>query len=405
MRKFKVAIIGTGGRSRAYAYTYAQCNEIEIVALADPVAEHRKALATKSGLTNRYSEYDDWRDMLEHHKDLDGVVITTPSFLHAEQAVACLERGLPVALEKPLATTKEDCERIIDTQRATGGRVLVGFVLRSTPLYRKIHDLIREGSIGQIVSIQADELPGWGVTSIMNRSPWRRYKALSGDSMLEKSCHDMDIINWMMESRPISLNSYGGQLIFRPNPELPETCDECSVTDSCQYYKKPVFSRHEDKSEEIIHEFIREDNLCIYNIEKDVVDVQSVNIEYENGAVANFMLNFNCSGPRSGRNFHAIGQKGHIWGNPQEKKVFAFSNLKNGFVVYDTASNSSWRSGGNRPHALELLKMMADPHYRPDQNVYAGYLSAMMCFGADISRDERRRVEFVYRTDGYIDIS
>ena len=405
MNKYKVGFIGTGGRSVCYASAYADCKDIEVVALADPAPDHRKAMAAKSGLTAGFAEYDHWQDLLREHTDLDGVVICSPNHLHAVQATACLERGIPIALEKPLATTKEDCERIIDAERSNGGRTLVGFVLRSTPFYAKIYELIRSGKIGTVVSIQADELPGLGVTSIMNRSPWRRYQATSGGTMLEKSCHDLDILNWMMGCRPVSLNSYGGSLIFGPNPALPETCDECGVHEQCHYYMIPTFSEHEDRGEEILHEFIRHDNRCIYNIDKDTADVQSVSIEYSSGAVANFMLNLHCMGPRAGRNFHAIGHKGRIWGNLNEKTAYLHDNLSGETTTFDTTGDGSGHGGGDRLHALELHKMMADVNYRPTANAYAGYLSAVMSFAADVSRLERRRVNFRYTSQETVQFS
>lgn len=405
MYKYKVAFIGTGGRSVCYASTYVDCENVEVVALADPAPEHRRTMAAKSGLSDGFAEYNDWQEMLQVHTDLDGVVICSPNYLHVEQAVSCLERGIPIALEKPLATTKEDCERIIDAERANGGRTLIGFVLRSTPFYAKIHELITSGAIGRVVSIQADELPGLGVSSIMNRSPWRRYQATSGGAMLEKSCHDLDILNWMIGCRPVSLNSYGGSLIFNPNPALPERCDDCDVSEQCHYYMIPTFSAHEDQGEEILHEFIRHENRCIFNIDKDCADVQSVSIEYSSGAIANFMLNFHCMGPRASRNFHAIGHKGRIWGNLNEKTVFLYDNLSEQTTTFDTSGDGSGHGGGDRLHALELQKMMTDEHYRPTANAYSGYLSAVMCFAADISRLEHRRINFQYSSQGTVQLN
>ncbi|MCX7013079.1 MAG: Gfo/Idh/MocA family oxidoreductase [Candidatus Sumerlaeota bacterium] len=402
--KFRVAFIGAGGRSGAYARHYVTRDDIEIVALADPVRHHRRFTIERTGIKNSPEEYDDWRAMLREQKDLDGVVVITPNYLHADPAVACLERGLPVALEKPLATTKEDCERILDAERANGGRTLIGFVLRSTPFYGKIKELLEKRAIGQIVSIQADELPGWGVSSIMNRGLWRRFQKMGGGALLEKCCHDMDILNWTMDARPRSLNSFGDRLIFRPNPALPLNCDECGVATQCKYFRKPVFASFEDESEQELHAYIREDSRCIYNIEKDGVDVQSVNIEYENGAVANFLMNFNTGGERASRNFHAVGHKGRIWGNMAENKVYWFDNLKNQLEVFDTRGDGSGHGGGDQKHAMELHRMMADPNYRPEQNAHAGYLSAVMCFAADISRVERRRVDLAYKETGRVEI-
>ena len=131
MQKHKVAFIGTGGRSVSYALAYQACENIEIVGLADPNKEHRNAMIVRADLPKDTPEFDDWQNML-NDGTINGVVICTPNYLHADQAVACLEHGLPIALEKPLATTKEDCERIIAAEISNEGRVLLGFVLRST---------------------------------------------------------------------------------------------------------------------------------------------------------------------------------------------------------------------------------------------------------------------------------
>ncbi len=404
MKKYKVAFVGTGGRSRSYAASYVDSGDIDIVALVDPVPEHRKAMAALAGIPEGYAEYGDWRPMLAEHPGLHGVVIASPNFTHAEPTIACFEKGLPVALEKPLEVNQERCERILDAERENNGRSLIGFVLRSTPFYSTIHRLLREGAIGRICSIQADELPGWSVSSIMNRSPWRRFTARSGGSMLEKSCHDLDILNWVMGCRPLSLCSFGDALIFQPNASLPETCDECRLGSECRYYKEPHLASQEDSAEADLHRFMREDNRCIYNIDKDVIDVQNIAIQYENGAVANFMLNFNTAGAKAGRNFHAVGLNGRIWGNLQENTVFLYDNRSGKQTAFDTSGDGSGHGGGNRIHALELRRMMAEPEYRPEQNAAAGYLSAVMCFAADTSRVERRRVEFRYSDDGRMEV-
>jgi predicted dehydrogenase len=402
MKKYKVAFIGTGGRSVAYARHYAKNEEIEIVALCDPSGSHRKAMAMKSGLTQTYAEYNNFLAMLREKPDLDGVVIASPNHLHAEHAVPCLERGLPIALEKPLATSMDDCEKIIDAEAANKGRVILGFVLRSTPFYSKIFELIASETIGCITAIQADELPGLGVTSIMNRSSWRRVMQNSGGAMLEKCCHDMDVFNWLIGSRPSALNSFGSKLIFTKKAAAPDQCDECSQAESCQYYMKPTFSFHEDDGEETMHEFMRQKNLCIYNINSEVPDTQSVNIEYENGAIVNFMLNFNCEGPKASRNFYAIGSMGRIWGNLHDAIVFHYDNHSGKTVSYDCTGDGSGHSGGDKLHALQLLKMMKEPEYYPKQNAKAGYMSAAMCFAADYSMQKKKRIIFHYEQSGKI---
>lgn len=396
MSRLKVGFLGTGARSVSYARAFAGEEGIEIVAIADPKEENRKTMMQKAGVTDSPEEYSDWRGLLSAHHELDGVVISTPNHLHADPAVACLERGIPTAVEKPLATTKEDCERIIDAERANGGRTVVGFVLRSTPFYRTIHDVIHSGRIGRLVSVQADELVGTIVSSVMNRGPWRRYTRTGGGAMLEKSCHDLDILNWMTGSRPVSLDSHGRRNIFTPNPALPARCEGCKVADDCLYYKRPQRSSSEDAGEEVLLEFVREDDQCIYNIDKDIVDTQSVIIEYENGVLCTFMLTFNCPGPHAARNFHAIGAAGRVWGNLHDNEVFVYSNADDSLERIDTSGDGSGHGGGDRLHALELHRMMSDDTYRPQQDAAAGYLSAVMSFATDVARTEGRRLYFRY---------
>ena len=403
MLPYKIALIGTGGRSLSYATAYRQRDDVHITALADPDSSHRTIMAARAKLNAGYAEYDDWRDMLQDQPDLDGAVICSPNHLHAEHAVACLERGLPIALEKPLAPTKADCERIIDVEQANNGRTLIGFVLRSAPFYAKIQELITRGLIGRIVSIQADELPGVGVSSVMNRSPWRRYRDKSGGAMLEKSCHDLDLLNWMMDCYPVSLTSYGNRQIFVTDPELPEHCGDCHLQTACPYYN-PTRSAHEDEGEQALHQFIREDDRCIYNINKDILDVQTLNIEYQNGALCTFTHNFHAMGPGAGRNFHAVGTQGRIWGNLHDAKVHLYRNGPGQEEVFDCSGDGTGHGGGDRLHANELITMLNDPTYQPRQNARAGYLSAVMCFAADKSVEEKRRIDFHFGENGFIEL-
>jgi predicted dehydrogenase len=399
-----IAFIGAGNRSVAWGRHYVDRDDVKIVALADPEPHNRKTTLDALGLPPETAQYDDYRELLDRHPELSAVVITTPNFLHAEHAVPCLQRGLPIGLEKPLATTVENCERIVLAEIECGGRALLGFVLRSTPIYSTVRRLLAEHRIGRVVSLQADELPGLAVTSIMNRSAWRRETRFSGGSMLEKSCHDMDLINWLVGSRPLSLNSYGGRRMFRPNPSLPMTCENCPLESSCLYYKTPKQSQQEDQAEVLSHRYLREDHVCIYNAPKDIADTQSVCIEYANGAVANFMLTFNCPGPHAGRNFHIIGTHGRLWGNLHEAEVFCYDNASDTTEKVDCSGDGSGHGGGDRLHALQLLRMIDEPDFRPEASATAGYLSAVMSLAADRSMRENRRLHFDYRADGLVDV-
>lgn len=398
----RIAFIGTGGRSLSYAKAYQPAEDVEVAAIADPLEGNRKAFRLRSGIPE-CPEFSDWRRMLDEITDLHGVVVATPNHLHTEQALAVLERGLPLALEKPLATTPADCEAIFHAATQPGRRSLLGFVLRSTPFYSKIKELIDDGAIGRLVAVDADELVGYAVSSIVSRSSWRRWEATSGGLMLEKCCHDMDLLNWICEGRPVRVSSMGGSRIFTPSAVLPDECDKCHVADDCNYFDEPKISDHEDESEAMLHRYV-EPGQCIYNIDKDIVDTQSVQLEFSSGVLVNFLLSLNCAGPRASRNFHAIGQRGRIWGNLHEAVVRHYDNATGQLHEYSARGDGSGHGGGDRIHALELCRMIEDREYQPDQDVRAGYLSAMLCFAADLSRRENRSVALRYHDSGRIEL-
>jgi predicted dehydrogenase len=401
MKKFKVAIIGNGGRSISYGKAFSKCNDVEVVALCDQNQKNTITMAKMSNISD-YIYYSDYLELHEKHQDLDGVVIVTPNHLHREMAIPFIERGMPIALEKPITTTMRDSEIILLAAKKYKSRLLIGFVLRSAPFYKKVDEMLKHDLIGPVLTIQADELGSYGVSSIICRSPWRRYQASSGGSLMEKSSHDMDLINWFSNGRPLSVNSYGGNLLFRPNPNLPVKCIDCKHKD-CPYYGTPEFSP--SAGDAVLQDFAQHrdaEQFCIYNIDKDVADNQSVSIEYSNGVIANFMLSFNCSGERSGRNLHIVGTKGRIWGNIEDNQLYVFENNNSKVTKIELGEIESGHSGGDEGHALELVKMMRDKNYTPDQDDYAGYLSNAICIAADLSRVEKRRINFRYDTNNFI---
>ncbi|MDD3118998.1 MAG: Gfo/Idh/MocA family oxidoreductase [Victivallales bacterium] len=397
MKKYKVGFVGAGERSVCYAKAYASCPEIEIAAVADINPHHRRAMAVQSGLTTAFAEHDDWRELLRY--DLDGVVITTPNHLHREMAIPFIEKGVTVALEKPMTTTMGDSEAILDAARQHQVRLLIGFVLRSTPFYRKIHELISSGAIGRVVAVETNELAGRGESSTISRRPWRRYERFSGGSLMEKSCHDMDLLNWLTGSRPVAVNSFGGSLVFNPNPLLPDHCADCDRKD-CAY--RPDGEELDAAGNLRPGCYESDAHCCIYNVDKDVVDNQNLNIQYANGTVATFLMSFNCAGPMATRNFHAIGQKGRVWGNFEAHEVFHYDNLSGKLSRFDTAGDGTGHGGGDANHARELLHMMQDPAYLPAQDAYSGYLGNAICLAADMSRREQRQVKFRYDARGVV---
>ena len=404
-KKFKVAIIGCGGRSIPYAMALSASKEVELVACAEPVVENfRRMLSYSDFKEENIRLYSDWRDLCDNENDLDGAVITTPNHLHHEPAEAIIKKGIPLALEKPLTTTMKSAERLLDLVREHRPQLLIGFVLRSTPFYLKVREILDSGRIGSIVSIEADELVTPGISSVISRSPWRRHYAMSGGTMIEKCSHDMDLLNWFAGGRPIAINSFGGSTLFRPNPSLPQRCTDCQLQSSCVYYKEPPFSSK--AGDATLQKSLDDDiNRCIYNIDKDVADNQVVSLLYSNGVMANFTLAFNCIGEMAGRNIHIIGTKGRLWGNIDNNVIGICDTATGKSEKIDIPVINSGHNGGDNAHVMKLLKMMKDRSFYPQIDAYAGYLSNALCIAADISAAEARQLRINYDANGFIKFS
>ena len=395
--KKRVAFIGTGGRSGSYT-RYGVKEQIDIVGIADISKANRQLFLGLNDLVDKVPEFDSWEEMY-NEVDADGVVICTPNHQHVAPAVEAMKRGWVVALEKPIAENAESCIELLNVKKEHDAQVLVGFVLRSTPFYKKAKELICEGAVGDIITIQADEIPAILTTSVMFRSEWRRFKKTSGGSLLEKACHDMDILTWLADSNPVRINSLAGERVFRPNPELPERCDECAVQDTCSYYLPPEVYDHPDQinkaNDGLLYKFTRDNSACIYNNGHDVYDYQSVQIEYDKGIAASFVMDFAGGGESSGRHLKVIGTKGVVFGRMEDNEIHLHNKLSDQTETFKLTDDGSGHGGANSTHADVFIEMMNDRKARPSATVEDGSISAMLCFAADKSVEEKQSIDFV----------
>ncbi len=394
--KKRVVLIGTGGRANGYTL-YGAKDQMDLVGVADPNAGNRKMFMGLNDMVGLIPEYDDWREMLDKSGHLDGMIITTPNHLHLEPAVEGMKRGMVVVLEKPIAECPDSCRQLLEAKRKYNARLLIGFNMRSSPFYCKARQWISEGRIGDVVSIQADELPHVLTTSVMFRSDWRRWKKTSGGSFLEKCCHDMDMLTWMSGGRPMRLNSFGGIKNFVPNPKLPQRCADCAIQAECAYYLPPAKYEHPDMvhkaNDGLLYKFTRDNSACIYNNGHDTYDHQSVQIEYDNGVIASLTVDFAVVGKLCGRNLKIVGKKGVIWGKVEDSAIYVQNKLTDAVEEFKITDDGSGHGGSNRIHADTFIRMMEEPEFHGTASLEAGYLSAMLCFAADRSVEEKQQID------------
>ncbi len=325
----KFVLIGAGMRGQTYIQYACRDHGMECVAVADPSDSRRCFIRDTYGVKDEMC-FTDYKDLLALGKIADFAMICTQDKMHIGPALMAIEQGYDLLLEKPAATTPEECMKIWKAADEKGVRVLVCHVLRYTPFMRKVKDLIDEGRIGKIMSVIHTE----GVGNIHQshsyvRGNWHK-EADSSNMLLAKSCHDLDILQWLLGSHCKKIQSFGGLHYFTKEncPEgAPYRCiDGCPHGDKCAYnavklYRKdgihwfrPVVANKLDPTDEEVEQALRTNQygVCVFQGDNDVVDHQTVNMEFENGETVVFtMTAFNLGG----RRIRIMGTKGEICAN------------------------------------------------------------------------------------------
>ncbi|UKI34912.1 MAG: Gfo/Idh/MocA family oxidoreductase [Lentisphaeria bacterium] len=150
-----------------------------------------------------------------HAPGVDWVMVFSPNSCHRDHILAAFAAGKDVFAEKPLATTIDACKEISEAQRRSGRVFATGFVLRYAPIYRRAKELLDSGMFGRLLLIEGNEniAPDHGGYIMCN---WRRLTKFAGPHILEKCCHDLDLINWFCGSLPSRVASFGGRDFFKP---------------------------------------------------------------------------------------------------------------------------------------------------------------------------------------------
>ena len=339
-KQLKVILIGAGNRGCNYVRLAKEnCPEkLDVVAIADPDLSRGREIIEAYGIPEEMI-FDDWKKVLALPKFADAAIIATQDNNHFEPACAALLAGYDLLLEKPVAPTAEECLGISDLANSLGRKVVVCHVLRYAPFFETVKHIIDSGRIGKVVNIVHTECVGnIHQSHSYVRGNWRDSKE-SSPMILAKSCHDLDIVQWLLGKECTRVQSFGSLSYFRPEnaPEgAPEYCiQSCPHESECVYsavkiYKErqfPVWVRYvtkkENATDEEIEKIISKTNYgkCIFKCGNDVVDHQVVNLEYEGGETVSFTMSaFN----KGGRKINVMGTAGELWANMSDKTVHIF---------------------------------------------------------------------------------
>ena len=304
----RVGLVGASQRASAYFANVPSDIEtdIRLTSLADPDPGRREAFADLVGAAPQF--LDDGISMLRDH-DLDAAVVATPNDQHAPYAVEAMHRGLPLLLEKPVATTLEDLAALWHAEQARpAGRTVVGFVLRYTPFYERVREIVRSGRLGEVLAVQADENLGTGLTMVQYQG-WRQDVSRSGGWMLEKCCHDLDVLGYVLDSRPVRVHSMASALAFRPRPD----------SEQLPRFRPSAGTGEIDYGDATAREVLREMVQHSPYAPSGLPDRQVATLEFASGVLATFTAVM--AQPRTTRRLRIFGTEGLLEGDIGERRI------------------------------------------------------------------------------------
>jgi predicted dehydrogenase len=401
MQPKTIAIIGAGMRGTGVAETIHQFAYLgTVVAVAEPREGYRQHLANACQIPAG-NQFHHWKDFCAQPKMCDAVVIATMDQDHVGPAVACLDKGYDVLLEKPMATSLADCRAIEAAQRRSGAIVGVCHSLRYQKGFRKVKELVDAGAIGRIVTLDQLEPVGfWHQAHSFVRGNWGN-EGRSTFMLLAKSCHDIDYIAYLVGKPCRQVSSFGSLSFFRrenaPTGSTERCTDPCPVEPACAYsaVKQYVNTPHRaqwpanvvsfDHSYEAHLEAIRTGpyGRCVWKCDNDVVDHQVVSMLFDGDVTATFtMTAFNVGG---GRKLRVSGTEGElIFEEPHiQIKTFADRNTQQ----IQIGAEPGGHGGGDTRVVRDWLLAL---HSRDDSQIVANAQESLrthtIVFAAEKSR-------------------
>lgn len=360
----KIAILGFGNRGTVYADIIAKNpTTMQLVAVCDVRGDKRAHAMEYMGKGGKLFSTAD--EFYAAGRLADVLIVATQDRDHYAHVLPAFQLGYDVLLEKPVSVSREECLKIEVAAKAENCKVAVAHVLRYTPFYAKLKEIIMSGKLGEVVTINQTENVGyWHMAHSYVRGNWRNSDT-SSPMILAKCCHDLDIIKWLIGKPCETISSFGNLMFFKKNNQpngAADFCYQCGV--DCPYRNSTFYKANHDwlrnagmsyeleLTDENIDRFLSNENnsysRCVFASDNNVVDHQVVNMLFEGGATAH--LTMTAFSKDCKRTIKIHGTMGDVIGDMEAQKIQVEPYGKPSYEidVNQLATDFSNHGGGDR---------------------------------------------------------
>ena len=359
----KYIVIGAGSRGSIYG-SWAFANGIEIAAVAE-LRPDRLMEAGKQWNVPQDRLFTDAEDLFALGRIANAAIIATMDRDHFGHVMAALDCGYDILLEKPISPDPRECLAIEEKANRLGRKITVCHVLRYTNFFGAIKDIIDSGELGKIVAIKHSENIGnFHMAHSFVRGNWRN-DTLSSPIIMQKSCHDLDILLWLTGARCTKVAAFGSLSYFKESNApagSTERCVNCPVAPSCRFEAKkcylptlgswPTDVVCLEQTEAALDAALESGpyGRCVYRCDNNVCDHMSIIMEFDNEVTATFSLTAQTSPCH--RNIHIMMEDGEIIGDDSQRQILVRRHVSSNADTFQERiihirTNASGHGGGD----------------------------------------------------------
>lgn len=404
-------LIGAGSRGLIYG-TWAVRHGISIAAIAEKRPDRLRDAAEKLGVPEEMC-FSDAAGLLARGKLADAAIIATMDRDHFGHTMAALDCGYDILLEKPISPAPRECVAIEEKANRLGLRITVCHVLRYTNFFGTLKEIVDSGELGRIVAIKHSENIGnYHMAHSFVRGNWRNDR-FSSPIIMQKSCHDLDILLWLTGSHCTKVSAFGGLSYFRAENApagSAERCCDCPVRDACRFNAYRVYTPLLgqwpadvvclEQTEAALDKALREGpyGRCVFRCDNNVCDHMSMILEFENGVTAAFSLTAQTNAVH--RNIHIMCENGEIEADDGQRQILVTKFTASPAETFSTRvihirTGSGGHSGGDDGIMKDFSRTLRERKTESRSSITRSVESHLMACALEQSRLTGKTVDMV----------